>query len=66
ESVRNSYFGSFTIGVNLKIYTVMTKLIFRDQSATEEGIRKQLFAKKSKYFLEGTNIKAKSRFFKEE
>jgi len=65
EGVRNSYSGSFVIGTNLKIYTVMAKLIFRDQSVTEDGVKKQLLAGKSKYFLEGTNIKSKSRFFKE-
>ena len=65
DAVRRSYSGSFVIGINLKIYTVMAKLIFRDQSVAEENVKKQLFAAKSKYFLEGVNIKSKAKFFKE-
>ncbi len=65
DGVRRSYSGSFVIGTNLKIYTVMAKLIFRDQTVTEEGVKKQLFANKSKYFLDAINVRSKSRFFKE-
>ena len=53
SSVKKSFVGAFSIGTSLRIYRLVAKLLFRDNSVSHEEELSELFSEKERYLFEG-------------
>ena len=65
SSVKNSFLGSFIVSSDIKAYTMVARVGLRNEEISYKKEISELFGKKEGYLLNSSDVKKKSRFFKE-